>query len=141
MATKTDFTPEEWGVLQWAVADAITYTSLADPGFWASFSEAGAAAKFIADQRGTSTSLLVRDLAGDIRAKPDSELTNNRADIAGEASSRIGEAAAVVADKAPDELEAFKVFILGVADAAAEGSKGISPAEQTALDRIKAALG
>jgi hypothetical protein len=141
MATKADFTTEEWGVLQWAVADAITYTSLADPGFWASFSEAGAAAKFIAGQRGSSPSLLVRDLSGDIKAKPDSELTNNRTDIAGEASSRIEQAAGIVADKAPDELEAFKAFILGVADAAAEGSKGISAAEQTALDRIKTALG
>jgi hypothetical protein len=141
MATKADFTPEEWGVLQWAVADAITYTSLADPGFWSSFSEAGAAAKFVAEQRGASPSLLVRDLAGDIRAKPDAELSNNRTDIAGEASSRIAEAAKIVAEKAPDELEAFKSFILGVADAAAEGSKGVSPAEQTALDRIQSALG
>jgi hypothetical protein len=141
MATKADFTPEEWGVLQWAVADAITYTSLADPGFWASFSEAGAAAKFVGEQRGTAGSPLVRDLAGDVRAKPDSEMTDNRTDIAGGAASRIAEATKIVAEKAPDDLDAFKTFILGVADAAAEGSKGISQAEQTALDRIKSALG
>ena len=141
MATKADFTPDEWTVLQWAVADAITYTSLADAGFWASFSEASSAARYIAEQRGTATSLLVRDLCGDIKAKPDSELANNRTDIAGEASSRIAEAAKIVAEKAPDESAAFKEFIVGVADAAAEGSKGVSPAEQAALDRIGEALG
>jgi hypothetical protein len=141
MATKADFTLEEWGLLQWAVTDALTYTSLADPSFWGSFSEASAAAKYMAQQRDSSPSLLVRDLAGDIKAKPDSELSNNRTDIAGEASARIEQAAGIVAEKAPDESEAFKAFILGVADATAEASKGISPSEQTALDRIKAALG
>jgi hypothetical protein len=141
MATKTDFTAEEWGVLQWAVTDALTYTSLADASFWGSFSEAGAAAKFMAQQHESSSSQLVRELAGDIRAKADKELADNRVDIAGEASARIEQAAKLIADKSPDDSEAFKELIYGVADAAAEASKGISPAEQTALDRIKAALG
>jgi hypothetical protein len=49
MATKADFTADEWSVLQFAVNDAIAYTSLADPGFWSSFSEASAAAKYLAE--------------------------------------------------------------------------------------------
>ncbi len=141
MATKADFTPEEWDVLEYGVVDAMTYTAFADPGFWASFKEAGASATFLATQRDSSPSPLVRDLAAGVHAKPDKQLQENRADIAGEASSRIEQAVRIVAEKAPDELGAFRELMTGLAATAAEASGGISPAEQTALGRIKAALG
>jgi hypothetical protein len=141
MATKADFTAEEWDVLEYAVVDAMTYTAYADPGFWASFKEASASAKFLAQQRDSSPSLLVRDLAAGVHAKPDKQLQENRADVAGEASARIEQAAGIVSEKAPEELEAFKTFVLGLADVAAEASGAISDSERKALDRIKAALG
>ena len=37
MATKADFTPEQWEELQWSVSDTTAYLALAHPGFWESF--------------------------------------------------------------------------------------------------------
>ena len=47
MATKSDFTAEEWQILTWAVADAQRYVSVAHRGFLESFREAGAAEEFV----------------------------------------------------------------------------------------------
>ncbi len=141
MATKADFTPEEWEVLQWAVADTMAYVSLADPGMWDSFKEAGGAARYIADAKANSASLLVRDLAGNLRAGRDKEATANPADMAGEVAERLAEASRLIAEKAADELDAFKEFILGVAQATAEAKKGVGDNEQAAIETIRAALG
>ena len=141
MATKADFTPEEWEVLQWAVADTMAYVSLADPGMWDSFKEASGAARYIADAKANSASLLVRDLAGNLRAGRDKEVTANPADMAGEVAERLAEASRLITEKAADELDAFKEFILGVAQATAEAKKGVGDNEQAAIETIRAALG
>jgi hypothetical protein len=141
MATKADFTPEEWQVFQWAVLDTMAYMSLAEKGFWDTFKEASAAAKYLADAKASSTSLFVRDLAGDVKSKKDSEVSGNPADMAGEVAERVSEAAGIVAEKAADELEAFKGFILGVAEATAAAADGVGPNEAQAIEKIRAALG
>ncbi len=83
----------------------------------------------------------MRDLAGDIRTKKDKDVTGNPADMAGEVAERVSEAAGIVAAKAPDELEAFKLFVLGVAEATAEAADGVGPNEAQAIEKIRAALG
>jgi hypothetical protein len=141
MATKTDFTPEEWQILQWAVFDTVAYMSLAEKGFWDTFKEAGAAAKFIANATASSASPLVRDLAGDVRTKKDAEVTGNPTDMAGEVAERVSEGAGIVAAKAADELEAFKAFVLGIAEATSEAAGGVGGNEAAAIEKIRAALG
>lgn len=141
MATKSDFTGEEWESLQWAVVDSIAYLSLADPGFWDSFKEATGAAKYIAQQREASGSVLIRDLATDVKAKRDPNLTANATDISGEAVKRIEAASAIIAEKAPEELEAFKAFVLGLADATAMAAGGMGDTETDAIEKIAEALG
>jgi hypothetical protein len=141
MAIKADFTPEEWETLQWAVTDTMAYLSMADRGFWDTFKEANAAAHFIADTRADSLSLLVRDLASDVKGKRDKEVTANPTDMAGEVAERVSEAVALISDKAPDELPAFKEFIVGIAKATAEAAGGIGETEAAAIEKVKAALG
>jgi len=141
VAVKADFTVEEWQVLQWAAMNTIAYLSLADRGFWDTFKEATGAAKFIADAKENNANLLVRDLAADVKTKRDKESTSDPLTLANEVAERVAEASALVAEKAPDDLEAFKSFILGIADATAEAAKGVSEIEAGAIDRISAALG
>lgn len=141
MATKTDFTPEEWQILKWAVFDTMAYMSLAEKGFWDTFKEAGAAAKYMANAAASSTSPLVRDLAGDVRTKKDAEVTGNPTDMAGEVAERVSEAVGIVGAKAADELEAFRAFVLGIAEATAEATGGVGGNEAAAVDKISAALG
>ena len=141
MATKTDFTPDEWQTLRWAVTDTMIYLSMADPGFWDTFKEANAAAHYMAAAKQTSESALVRELAADIKAKRDKEVSGNPTDVSGEVIERVSEAVKIVSDKAPEDLEGFKAFIIGVAKATAEAAKGTSPTEAQAIAKLEAALG
>ncbi len=141
MATKDMFTSDEWHKLQWAVTDTMAYLSMADTGFWDTFKEATAAAKFMAAAKSSSDSPLVHDLAGDIKMGHDKAVTHDRADVAGEVAARVREAAGIVAAKAPEDLDAFKSFILGVAQATAAAAKGVDEHEAAAIKNLEAALG
>ena len=141
MATKAMFTSDEWHTLQWAVTDTMAYLSMADSGFWDTFKEATAAAKFMAAAKSGTDCPLIHDLAGDIKMGHDKAVTHDRADVAGEVAARVREAAGIVAAKAPDDLDAFRSFILGVAQATAEAAKGVDAGETAAIENLKAALG
>ena len=141
MATKAMFTDDEWHTLQWAVTDTMAYLSMADKGFWDTFKEATAAAKFMAAAKSDTTSPLVHDLAGDIKMGHDKAVTHDMSDMAGEVAARVREAAGIVAAKAPEDLEAFRIFILGVAQTTAEAAKGVDEHEAAAIENLKAALG
>ena len=62
MATKTDFTEEEWETLQKGVTGAGFWMTIADRGFFDTFKESSALAKHLAEARKSSESTLVRDL-------------------------------------------------------------------------------
>jgi hypothetical protein len=141
MATKADFTPEEWEQLQLSIVDVIAYMSIVDPGFWATFKEASAAATFVAKRGQSSPSPLIHDLAGDLKMRRDDEVRANPANVEDPTLDRIEDAVALLREKAPDELAAFRDLIRGVARAEAEASHGVKPVESSALDKIDEALG
>ena len=101
MTSKAMFTDDEWHTLQWAVTDTMAYVSMADSGFWDTFKEATAAAKFMAKAKSDSGSPLVHDLAGDIKIGRDKAVTHDMADMAGEVAARVRQAAELVAAKSP----------------------------------------
>lgn len=140
MTSRTLFTDDEWHILQWAVTDTMTYVSMADAGFWSTFKEATAAAKFMAHAKADATSPLIHDLAGDVKLGHDKRMSHDHADMGGEAVKRVHEALKIVAAKSPDDVDAFKAFILGVAHAAAEASKGVGPHEAEAIRKLEGAL-
>jgi hypothetical protein len=141
MATKSDFTADEWQTLQWAVLDTMALVALADPGFWDSFKEASAAARFIAAAKADSPSILVRDLAGDVRTKRDKEASRNPSTFGDEVAARVSAAASLVAEKDATDLGAFKEFVLGIADATAEAVEQVGPTEAAAIEKVRSALG
>ena len=140
MTSRALFTDDEWHILQWAVTDTMAYVSMADSGFWDTFKEATAAAKFMAKAKSDSGSPLVHDLAGDVKVGRDKQVAHDRADMAGEVVARVKEAAAIVAAKSPADLAAFKSFLLGVAQATADAVKGVSDHEATAIAKLQDAL-
>ena len=141
MATKDAFSTEEWQTLEFAMADTMAYLSVIDPGFWEAFKEAGHAGRFVADQATKAPNLLVRDLGHSMRPKSDETLKASPANVETPTLVRVHEAALLVADRAPEDIDAFKAFILGIADAVAEASKGVSPVEADAIAKITLALG
>ncbi len=140
MSSKGMFTEEEWRVLQWAVTDTMTYLSMADHGFWDTFKEASAAARFMAHAKADTQSPLIHDLAGDVKMGRDKQVAHDATDMAGEVSKRVREARALIQQKSPDDVEAFKAFIIGVAEATAEAAHGVDAHEEAAIETLRAAL-
>ena len=139
MATKGDFTEEEWKAMQKGVTGAGMLVSAADRDFTDSFGEAGALAKYLAGQRETSESELVRELAN-VRSSGFG-LTDSAQEVQAETLAALRDALATLAAKAPDEMSAYRRLVLDTAEAVAEAKGGVRPGETAALEAIKEALG
>ena len=141
MATKADFTTEQWETLAFAVTDSMMFVTVSNgPHFWESMSETTAAARYLVDQAKTSTSTLVRDVATDAGHHRD-KAANAGGEMESVTLDRVSSAAAILSEVAPDELEAFKALLLGVAEAAAEAKDGVDPVERDTIEKVKSALG
>ncbi len=138
MAGKTDFTEDEWKDLLQGVTGAGMLVSTAHRDFTDSFGEASAVAKQIAAHR-ESESQLVRELSG--RHGTGFGLVASPKEVVEGTINALGAAVAVLGAKAPDELEAYRGFVLDVATAAAEAKGGLKDEETAAIEKITAALG
>lgn len=87
-----------------------------------------------------ASSELVRELARD-RSRPFG-LTDPPEKVRNETAASLRESIARLADKSPDDLEAYKAVVLGVADAvAAAKGGGVSAVESEMIGEVRAALG
>ena len=138
MATNADFDDQEWEAIQRGVTGAGMLVSLSDRDFTDSFGEAKAVAKELAAHR-DSESELIRDLAGThgtgfgLIASPKEVLEGTL--------EALDASVAVLAQKAPEELEAYRTFVLDVATAVAEAKGGVKDEESAAIGKIRSALG
>jgi hypothetical protein len=138
MAGKTDFTEDEWKELQQGVTGAGLLVSSAHRDFTDSFGEASAVAKELAAHR-DSESQLVRDLSG-TRGTGFGLVASPKEVVEGTISA-LGASVALLAEKAPDELAAYRALVLEVANAVAEAKGGVKEEETAAIERITGALG
>ena len=138
MAGKSDFTEDEWKDLKQGVTGAGLLVSSAHRDFTDSFGEASAVAKQLAAHRG-SESQLVRELSEGHGTG--FGLVASPKEVVDGTINALGAAVAVLGAKAPDELEAYRGFVLDVATAAAEAKGGVKDEETAAIERITAALG
>ena len=140
MATKADFDEQEWEAIQKGVTGAGMLVSLSDRDFTDSFGEAGALAKYLGGQRSDSPSTLVRDLAS--VHKSGFGLGTNPQELESETLGALRSAVATLEAKAPDELDAYRQLVLGVAEHVAEAKGGgTSDPEREAIGKITEALG
>jgi hypothetical protein len=138
MATKADFTDAEWKAMQEGITGAGMFVALADRGFFDSFKEANALAHHLKDAHEHSDSVLIRDLAAG-HDKPFG-MTASPEEVEQSTTAALGQAVAALEAKSPEDLPAYRTLVLEVAESVAEAAKGVSPQENQALDRIRAAL-
>ena len=138
MAGKADFTEGEWEGLQRGVTGAGLLVSTAHRDFTDSIGEASAVAKQLAAHR-EDESQLVRELSG--THGTGFGLVASPKEVVEETVKALGSGVAVLAQKAPDELDAYRSLVLDVATAVAEAKGGVKDEETAAIERIKAALG
>jgi hypothetical protein len=138
MAGKADFTEEEWEQLRKGATGAGLLVSASDRSFFDSFKEATSLAKYFAGSR-DDDSQLVRELASErgtgfgLIATPGEVETGTIEALEG--------AAETLRSKAPDELEAYRSFVLALAESVGKAAGGGDQAEAAAVEKIKAALG
>jgi hypothetical protein len=138
VATKGDFTEQEWEQLRKGVTGAGLYVSLADRSFFDTFKEAGTMAKHLGQARGSSDSQLIRELAQGggtgfgLTAKPD--------EIESGTLESLRSAVSTLEQKAPDEAEAYRTFVLEVARSVGDAAGGGETSESEAIGKIEAAL-
>ena len=140
MATKADFTEDEWDALQKGITGSAMLVSLSDRDFTDSFGEVGAMAKFLQGQQVAGPSDLIRELAKThgtgfgLGTSPDKLRDGTVA--------ALQASIATLGAKAPDEVDGYRQLVLGVAQAVAEAKGGgVAPVESSMLDQIRAALG
>ena len=138
MAGKADFTEDEWKGLQQGVTGAGMLVSTAHRDFTDAFGEASAVGKQLAAHR-ESESQLVRELS-ETRGTGFGLVASPKEVVEGTMKA-LGSAVAVLGEKAPDELEAYRALVLAVATAVAEAKGGMQDEETAAIERITAALG
>jgi hypothetical protein len=138
MATKSDFTEQEWEQLHKGVTGAGLLVSLSDRSFFDGFKEAGTLARHLADARKNSDSSLIRELA-EVRGSGFG-LTDRPDEIERETLEALRSAVSVLEDKAPDDLEAYRSFVLDVAESVAAAAGGGDEVEREAIEKIREAL-
>ena len=137
MAKKSDFTEQEWEQLRKGATGAGLLVSVSDRSFFDSFKEAGSLAKHLAGGR-SDESELVRELAGErgsgfgVRSAPQQ--------IESETVEALRGAVSTLQAKAPDEVEAYRSFVLEVAEAVGKAAGGGEAAEAATIEKIRAAL-
>ncbi|HEX6662073.1 MAG TPA: hypothetical protein VF025_00225 [Gaiellaceae bacterium] len=139
MASKADFTEEEWKAMQKGVTGVGILVSASDRDFTDTFGEVGALARYMAEQHEQGESQLVRELA-EVHGSGFG-LTSSAEKVETETLASVRSAIATLTSKAPDELDAYRQLVLGVADNVANAKGGLSPAESAAIHKVREALG
>jgi hypothetical protein len=139
MVTKTDFTEDEWKTLEKGVIGAGLLVSVADRGFFDSFKEAGAIAKHLRDAREKSQSELVRELS-EIGGRGGFGVTDSPQEVETETLEALRSSMTTLRAKAPDEADAYRDFVLGVAESAAQAAKDVGAAESDAIEKLRGAF-
>jgi len=138
MATKADFTEQEWESLQKGVTGAGLLVALSDRSFFDTFKEAGALGKHLAQAKQSNSSELVRELA-DVHGTGFG-LTSSPDTVEAETLAALQSAKTALEAKAPDELEPYRRFVVEIAQSVADAAGGGETAESGAIEKISAAL-
>jgi hypothetical protein len=138
MASKSDFTEQEWEALQKGVVGAGLLVSLSDRSFFDTFKEAGAMGKHIAQAKQSGTNDLIRELA-DVRGAGFG-LTSSPEKVEQETLQALQQAKTALQAKAPDALDPYRQLVVEVAESVASAAGGGETAESGAIEKVRSAI-
>ena len=140
MATRQDFSDEEWTALQRGLTGSGMLVSLSDRDFTDSFGEASALGKFLAGQQVAGATDFVREVA---KTKGTGfGLTTKPETVRTETMDALRASVALLQAKHPDEVEPYRALVLGTAEAVANAKGGgTSEIEGATIAQIREALG
>lgn len=139
MAQTADLTEQELESLRKGVIGAGLLVSASDRGFFDAFKEARALARHVAEARQSTSSELIREVA-ELRGETGFGLTASPQEVESETFAALRSAIATLETKAPDEVDAYRRFVIDVAHSVAAAAEGGTPAESDMLEKIRSAL-
>jgi hypothetical protein len=137
MAGKADFTEQEWDQLRKGATGAGLLVSVSDRSFFDSFKEAGSLAKHLVSGR-SGGSELIRELSSE--RGTGFGVSTSPQEIETETIEALRGAVATLESKAPDEVEAYKSFVLELAETVGKAAGGGDEAEAGTIEKIRSAL-
>ena len=137
MSTDT-FTDSEIELLQKGATGAGLLVAVSDRGFFDTFKEAGAMGKHVAAARRNSSSPLIQRVA-DTRGTGFG-LTASVTEVEEGTIEALRSAGKLVQVKAPDQLDAYRSYVLDLARSVSSAADGGDEAEAAAISKIKEAL-
>lgn len=140
MATRQDFSDEEWAALQRGLTGSGMLVSISDRDFTDSFGEAGALGKFLAGQQVAGASDFIREVSK--TRGTGFGLTSSQDEVRNQTLESLRSSVALLQAKHPDEVEPYRALVIGVAAAVADAKGGgTSEIEGAAIAQIREALG
>jgi hypothetical protein len=134
-----DITEQEQESLRKGVMGAGLLVSVSDRGFFDTFKEASTLAKHVARARENTSSELVRQL-GEGRGTGFG-VTSSPEEVEGETLEALRSSVQTLEQKAPEEVDSYRKFVIEVAESVAGAAGGGESAEGDALVKIRSALG
>jgi hypothetical protein len=132
------FSESEIETLHRGATGAGLLVSVSDRGFFDTFKEAGVLAKHVAAAREGSESAVVKQVAA--ARGIGFGVTSSPAEIEAGTIDALRSSVALLEAKAPDEVEAYRAFVLDLARSVAAAAPGGDAAETGAIAKIEAAL-
>jgi len=139
MATRTDFTEDEWEALQKGLTGAGMLVSTAHRDFTDSFGESAALAKELVANRKDASTELLREIS-EVRGTGFGVFTSP-SELERETLEAIGTAVSTLSSKAPEELDPYRALVLEVAQTVAEAKGDVHESETAAMEKLRDALG
>ncbi len=135
----TTFSDDEIETLRKGAFGAGLLVSVSDRGFFDTFKEAGALAKHVTAARASSESEVVKKVAEGHGTG--FGVTASADKVESETLEALGAALQLLQAKAPDEVDAYRSFVLALARSVAAAAPGGDEAEAGTIAKIEAALG
>jgi len=138
MPGKNDFTEQEWDQLRKGATGAGLLVSVSDRSFFDSFKEAGSLAKHMAGGR-SGDSELIRELSSE--RGTGFGVTSSPQEIEAGTVEALQSAVATLEAKAPEEVDAYRSFVLELAESVGKAAGGGDEVEAATVEKIRSALG
>ncbi len=139
MATTAEFTEQELETMHKGAAGAGLLVSLSDRSFFDTFKEAGALGRHLAGARQNQTSEVVREIAQ--RSGTGFGIGSSPDEVERETVEALRSSIATLEQRAPEEANAYREFVLEVAESVASAAGGGETVETQTLEKIRSALG
>ena len=133
------FSKSELETLHKGALGAGLLVAVSDRGFFDTFKEASVLAKHVAAARGNSESAVVKQVAAEHGMG--FGVTTPPAQLESATLDALRSSVALLEAKTPDEVEAYRAFVLDLAHSVAAAAPGGDEAEGAAIAKIQAALG